>query len=81
MDQAQQTSAECLDIDACVRKVTAASSFADLKDTQPSYAPKFYPGRSSTREDIALMVRVTQAWNAWAKREGRPMAFVQGVTA
>ena len=63
-------------IDDCVRLVTAFSSFADLKDTQPTYAPKFYARATTTAEQFAQK-RVVSAFNAWAEREGRPArAFI-----
>ncbi len=65
-------------IDDCVRLVTAFSSFADLKDTQPTYAPKFYTRAVTTAEGIAQK-RVVSAFNAWAAREGRAArAFIFG---
>ncbi len=57
-------------IDDCVRLVTAFSSFDDLKDTQPHYAPKFYTRATTTAEQYAQR-RVVSAFNAWAEREGR----------
>lgn len=54
-------------IDECVRMVTACDSFADLKDTLPTYAPTFYARRFS-KEEIAAASRVTAAFNAWASR-------------
>ena len=57
-------------IDDCVRLVTAFNSFADLKDTQPTYAPKFYTRATTTAEKIAQR-RVVSAFNAWAERVGR----------
>ena len=57
-------------IDDCVRLVTAFGSFADLKDTQPTYAPKFYTRATTTAEQHAQR-RVVSAFNAWAEREGR----------
>lgn len=57
-------------LDEAVRAVTAFDSFADLKATQPSYAPTFYTRNAPTPER-ALMVRVTVAFNAWAARVGR----------
>ena len=63
-------------IDDCVRMVTAFSSFADLKDTQAHYAPKFYTRATTTAEQYAQQ-RVVSAFNAWAAREGRPArAFI-----
>lgn len=65
-------------IDDCVRLVTAFSSFSDLKDTQPTYAPKFYTRAVTTAEAIAQR-RVVSAFNAWAEREGRAArAFIFG---
>lgn len=57
-------------IDDCVRMVTAFSSFADLKDTLHTYAPKFYTRGTTTAEQFAQK-RVVSAFNAWAEREGR----------
>ena len=57
-------------IDDCVRMVTAFSTFRDLKDTQPTYAPKFYTRATTTAEQYAQK-RVVSAFNAWAEREGR----------
>lgn len=57
-------------IDDCVRLVTAFDSFADLKDTQPTYAPKFYTRATTTAEQFAQR-RVVSAFNAWAERKGR----------
>jgi hypothetical protein len=54
-------------LDECVRAVTAASSFDDLKDTLPSYAPTFY-ARRFTADELAAARRVTSAFNAWAAR-------------
>lgn len=63
-------------IDDCVRLVTAFDSFADLKNTQAHYAPKFYSRATTTAEQIAQR-RVVSAFNAWAEREGRPnRAFI-----
>lgn len=59
------------DIDDCVRAVTAFDSFEDLKDTQPSYAPSFYPGKGYSMAEVSAMERVAGAFNAWAEREGR----------
>lgn len=65
-------------IDECVRMVTAFDSFADLKDTQPTYAPKFYTRATTTAESIAQR-RVVSAFNAWAERSGREArAFIFG---
>lgn len=65
-------------IDDCVRMVTAFSSFADLKDTQPTYAPKFYTRATTTAEAFAQR-RVVSAFNAWAERSGREArAFIFG---
>lgn len=57
-------------IDDCVRMVTAFDSFADLKDTQATYAPTFYGKPTTTAERLARR-RVVSAFNAWAEREGR----------
>lgn len=57
-------------IDDCVRMVTAFADFGDLKNTQPSYAPKFYSRATTTAERFAQR-RVVSAFNAWAEREGR----------
>ena len=63
-------------IDDCVRLVTAFDSFADLKDTQPTYAPKFYARGLTTAERFAQR-RVVHAFNAWAERAGREVrAFI-----
>lgn len=65
-------------IDDCVRAVTAFDSFEDLKQTQPTYAPKFYARATTTAESIAQR-RVVDAFNAWAEREGRAArAFIAG---
>lgn len=61
---------QLMTIDDCVRLVTAFSSFADLKDTQPTYAPKFYSRPTTSAESLAQS-RVVSAFNAWAEREGR----------
>lgn len=57
-------------IDDCVRAVTGFSSFADLKDTQPTYYPKWY-GKAADRFERRAQIRVRNAWNAWAQRNGR----------
>lgn len=57
-------------LDDCVRLVTAFSSFDDLKDTQPSYAPTLYL-RGMTMVEREAAHRVVAAFNAWAAREGR----------
>lgn len=57
-------------IDDCVKLVTCFDSFAALKDTQPTYAPKFYARATTTAERYAQQ-RVVSAFNAWAEREGR----------
>lgn len=57
-------------IDDCVRLVTAFESFAELKNTLPTYAPKFYTKAATTAEQFAQR-RVVSAFNAWAEREGR----------
>jgi len=59
-----------MSIDDCVRLVTAADSFDDLKATLPSYAPKFY-SRPTTSAEVVAQRRVVAAFNAWAAREGR----------
>jgi len=58
-------------IDDCVRAVTAFSSFDDLKDTQPTYAPTFYKRHVVTTFEHQAMERVVSAFNAWAERNGR----------
>lgn len=57
-------------IDDCVRMVTCFDGFAALKDTQSTYAPKFYSRATTTAERYAQQ-RVVSAFNAWAEREGR----------
>lgn len=59
-----------MSIDDCVRLVTAADSFDELKQTLETYAPKFYVKPSTTAERLAQR-RVVSAFNAWAEREGR----------
>lgn len=59
------------DIDECVRKVTAFESFEDLQNTEPSYAPSFYPSKANSMMEVAAMERVCGAFNAWADRVGR----------
>lgn len=54
-------------LDGCVRLVSACGSFADLQDTQPSYAPTFYR-HGLTKPQIVAAHRVTAAFNAWASR-------------
>jgi hypothetical protein len=54
-------------IDEAVRAVTAFGSFADLKDTLPTYAPTFY-ARRFTKDEQAAARRVAEAFNAWASR-------------
>jgi hypothetical protein len=68
-------------IDECVRLVTAFNSFADLQDTQASYAPKFY-ARPMTTLEAKAQHRVALAFNAWVEREqlARPRAFIAGST-
>ena len=56
--------------DDCVRLVTAFSSFDDLKDTQPTYAPKFY-GKAETTAEALARARVVYGFNAWATCVGR----------
>jgi hypothetical protein len=64
-------------IDDCVRLVTAFDGFADLQNTQETYAPKFYTRATTTAERIAQR-RVVSAFNAWAERSGRKArAFIQ----
>lgn len=58
-------------IDECVRKVTAFESFEDLQNTEPSYAPSFYPNKANSMMEVAAMERVCVAFNAWAERVGR----------
>lgn len=78
---AQSPGAPARTIDDAVRAVTAFQSFADLKATEPSYAPTFYP-RSAKHgggsQELADMNRVCQAFNAWAARNGRRAARVMG---
>lgn len=62
-----ETLPRALTIDECVRMVTACDSFADLKDTLPSYAPTFY-ARRFTKDELTAARRVTEAFNAWASR-------------
>ena len=57
-------------IDDCVRKVTCFESFSELKNTQATYAPKFYVRPATTAQKYA-QGRVLSAFNAWAAREGR----------
>lgn len=65
-------------IDDCVKLVTAFDSFEDLKNTQPTYAPKFY-SRAVTTDEVNAQKRVVSAFNAYAEREGRPVrAFIAG---
>lgn len=66
-------------IDDCVKLVTAFNSFADLKDTQPTWAPKFYSRPTTTAEAYAQR-RVVSAFNAWAEREGRQARAFLGFT-
>lgn len=64
-------------IDDCVRLVTAADSFDELKQTLPTYAPKFY-WRPTTTAEVYAQRRVVSAFNAWAERSGREArAFIQ----
>lgn len=68
-------------IDDAVRAVTAFQSFADLKDTSPTYAPTFYPrtaAHGGGTQELADMNRVCQAFNAWGARNGRREARVMG---
>lgn len=72
--------AQPMTIDDCVKLVTAFSSFQELKDTQPTYAPKFY-GRPSTTDEANAQKRVVASFNAYAEREGRPVrAFIAKTT-
>ncbi len=57
-------------IDDCVRLVTAADSFDELKQTLSTYAPKFYAKPTTSAEALAQR-RVVAAFNAWAERSGR----------
>jgi hypothetical protein len=57
-------------IDDCVRCVTCFDSFEELKQTLPTYAPKFY-AKPATTDDANAQRRVVAAFNAWAEREGR----------
>lgn len=57
-------------IDDCVKLVTCFDSFAALKGTLETYAPKFYVRPVTTAEAYAQK-RVVSAFNAWAEREGR----------
>lgn len=59
-----------MSIDDCVRLVTAADSFDELKQTLPTYAPKFYVKPTTSAEALAQK-RVVTAFNAWAERSGR----------
>ena len=59
-----------LTIDDCVRLVTAADSFDELKGTLPTYAPKFY-SKATSSDQANAQRRVVAAFNAWATREGR----------
>ena len=58
-------------IDDCVCAVTAFDSFDDLQNTEPSYAPSFYPNKQNSMAEISAMERVCTAFNAWAERVGR----------
>jgi hypothetical protein len=65
-------------IDDCVRLVTCFDSFDELKQTLPTYAPKFY-GKPATTDEANAQRRVVAAFNAYAEREGRPSrAFIAG---
>ncbi len=81
MNAKQMPGAPSRTIDDAVRAVTAFQSFADLKDTQPSYAPTFYP-RSAAHgggsQELVDMHRVCAAFNAWGARNGRREARVMG---
>ena len=68
-------------IDDAVRAVTAFQSFADMKATQATYAPSFYPrspANGGGSQELTDMRRVAAAWNAWAARNGRRAAIVSG---
>ena len=68
-------------IDDAVRAVTAFQWFADLKATQPTYAPSFYPGRATTQQELVDMRRVAVAFNAWGARNNRREAKVFAVVS
>lgn len=68
-------------IDDAVRAVTAFQSFDDLKATEPTYAPSFYPGRAVSQQELVDMRCVVAAFNAWGAPHGRREARVYGVPA
>lgn len=74
MSKQQMPGAPARTIDDAVRAVTAFQSFADLKATEPTYAPTFY-ARSAKHgggtQELHDMSRVCAAFNAWAARNGR----------
>ncbi len=57
-------------IDDCTRLVCCGMNFDELKQTLPTYAPKFYWRPTTTAEAYAQR-RVVSAFNAWAARSGR----------
>lgn len=64
-------------IDDCVRAVSGFGSFAEMKDTLPTYYPKFYAAPADVFEARAQR-RVVNAWNCWAHSHGRlACAFMQ----
>ena len=49
-----------------------ANTLADLQNTEPSYAPSFYPSKQHTSmAEVSAMERVCGAFNSWAERTGR----------
>jgi len=81
MSAATFTGAPARTIDDAVRAVTAFQSFDDMKDTQATYAPSFYPGRATSQQELVDMRRVVVAFNAWGARHARREAKVFGVLA
>lgn len=67
-------------LDDSVRAVTAFSSWPDLKDTQPTYAPKFY-GQPASSQEAFDRRRVVASFNAWAARVGREVRAFDASTA
>lgn len=63
-------------IDQAVRAVSAFESLAELKATSATYAPTFRPSHSTSAQALSDMHRVAAAFNAWALRQGRPLARV-----
>lgn len=59
-------------VDECVRYVTAFRDFDDLCNTEPTYAPSFYPGRHSSGLDKTAMRVVCEAFNAKFAGQRRP---------